>query len=300
MADNIKVQKEKIIRIPLGISTECVCDLPISMVEKHNIEMIYYSVVTEHGVFRDRDEISPENVYEHMDNGGQKAESKTPSAREYEAFFKDLLNKYDKIIHITISSGIDEDAYKNAYLAKERLNKLGERVDIIDSLSISSGMGLVVYKACEYRDMGWKPDKIYNELIGYRHKISTSFMMHDLWYFYLNDRVNLWLVKLCKLLNVRLVMVLKEGKMKLGRIYFGNFNSVAKWYVKDRLFLKNNIVKEKIFVTHAACNSKLLAGIKYEIEENVQFKDIIINKASATVSSNCGPSTFGLLFVKNK
>lgn len=298
MADKIKIGPvEKRKKLPLGIATECVCDLPRGMVEKHNIEMIYYSIVTERGVFRDRDEITPENIYEHMENGGQKAESISPTVKEYENFFRQLLDKYEHVIHITISKGID-DSYEKAYKAKEKIGNIGDKLDIIDSMSISTGMGLLVHKACELKEEGLTPNNIYNELVVYRHKISVSFIMHDFWYFYLNDLVSLKTVKFCNLLSIRPVLAMKEGKIKLSMLLFGNFASCAKLYIKLRFLFKKNIVPDKLFFTHSGCNVKLLNSLKGEIEEQMTFKDIIVSKASATVSSNCGPSTLGVLYVK--
>lgn len=299
MSDNIKVTTEKIKRLPLSISTECVCDLPFSMIEKHNVELIYYYISTEHGVFRDRDEISPENVFEHMDNGGQKAESEPPSSKEYEKFFKEILDKYERVIHICLSSGI-ANAYQSAMIAKERLGKIGERIDIVDSYSLSSGMGLLVDKACEMRDNGVEATKIVRELNVIKYNISTTFIMHDFLYFYLNDRVSLRTVKICNFLNIHPVIRLKNGKMKLGWLFFGNFTNCATWYVKFMLRNKSKIDMDKIFVTHASCSVKLLNNIKQEIDNIGEFNDVIINKASATVSSNCGPNTFGVLCIRNK
>lgn len=298
MADNINGKSEKTTRLPLSISTECVCDLPFSMIEKHNVDIIYYSISTEYGLFRDRDEISPENIFEHMDNGGQKAESQPPFIDEYVEFFKKILEKYDRVIHISLSSGIS-NAYQNALIAREKLGRIGGRIDIVDSCSLSSGMGLLVYKACDMRDKGINATKIVRELNVIKNNISTTFIMHDLWYFYLNDRVSLKMVKLFDFFNIHPVIRLKKGKMKLAWLFFGNFSSAAIWYTRFILRNKSRIDLDKIFITHASCSVKMINNIRREVESIGNFKDIIINKASATVSSNCGPNTFGILCIRN-
>ena len=42
----------------IAISTECVADLPKKMFEQYGVEIIYYDIETDSGVFRDTEEIS--------------------------------------------------------------------------------------------------------------------------------------------------------------------------------------------------------------------------------------------------
>ncbi|MGN0692774.1 MAG: DegV family protein, partial [Oscillospiraceae bacterium] len=57
------------------------------------------------------------------------------------------------------------------------------------------------------------------------------------------------------------------------------------------------INKKRLFITYAGCSVKTVSEISAEAEKLCKFDEVIITRASATVSSNCGPGTLGVLFV---
>ena len=54
----------------------------------------------------------------------------------------------------------------------------------------------------------------------------------------------------------------------------------------------------RLFITHADCSVRTISKIKAEVEKLCRFDEVMVTKASATVSSNCGPETVGVLFVR--
>ena len=55
------------------ITTDCVCDLPDEMLRDNNIDIVYFYIETDTGRFRDRSEITAQNIFEYLKNGGKKA-----------------------------------------------------------------------------------------------------------------------------------------------------------------------------------------------------------------------------------
>ncbi|MGN0165714.1 MAG: DegV family protein [Lachnospiraceae bacterium] len=286
-------------RKPLRITTDSVCDLPFGMLEEYDIDVIFFHIVTENGRFLDRDEMTADNVFEHMDNGGFKAESESPSIQEYVDFFRKNLRKYEKIIHITIGGNISK-AYKNAAEAILRMGNNGERVLLVDSETLSTGMGLLAVSGAEMVRKGLEANTIFRQLELMKKRISTTFIVPDLMYFYLNDKTKLLTVKIFDLFQLHPVLTIKDGKIKLMYIAVGNYQNAIRRYVKWRLKRISKIDKKRVFLTHAACNVKTVANAKQEIENCGGFEDIILTKASATISSNCGPGALGVLFMKTK
>ena len=71
-------------------------------------------------------------------------------------------------------------------------------------------------------------------------------------------------------------------------------------YVKDLLRHSKQIDTSVLFFAYAGCTVHQIEEILEEVEKYMYFDRIIIQKASATVSSNCGVGVFGLMFVKKK
>lgn len=281
----------------IGITTDCICDLPLGILEEYNIDMIYFHVATENGLFLDREEITADNVFEHMDNGGLRAEAQDPTVQEYKEFFEEKLKEYETIIHVSVSSKVGK-AYSRAGQALEKLGNAGHRVKLFDSMQISTGIGLLALRAAEMRKAGMEASNIFKELEIARKKVSVSFMLTDALYLYLNDKVKLRTVKWVSLFKIRPVLKVKDGCVKVSKIYIGNYAGCTRRYVKSVLKKIDSIDKTRIFITNSKCNLTALALAKKEVKYRGEFKQVIINKTSGSLASEIGPNSFGILFIR--
>ena len=93
----------------------------------------------------------------------------------------------------------------------------------------------------------------------------------------------------------RPVLVLKKGKMGVGRVYFGSREHSWKKYIDSVLKYPSGIDKRILFVTYVGLTKKDMDWIREQIESKVKFEVIYFQKASPVIAVNCGPGTFGLL-----
>ena len=279
-----------------GITSDCVCDLPQRLLNDYGIEVIPFHIRTESGCFSDITEITSDNVLEYIAEG-HKPISSASTAEEYRAFFEKQLKKHDKLIHITITSGMSL-AFENACRAAEELNG---NVTVIDSMHLSTGMGQIVIQAARLAEYGKSTEEIIDFITELRERVSTSFIAYSADCLYLNGKISRATAAVCKLFSVHPVLTInRNGQMKLGGVYVGNYENAAKKYIAKRLKGCTDIDRSCLFITHAGCSTKLLSLIRYEVERYNRADKIEITTASSTVSSNCGPSSFGVLFVHTK
>lgn len=279
------------------ISTECVADLPTALLEENRIEIIYFDIKTESGVFRDTDEIDSHNVMEYMMGGKQMAYSIPPSANNFQVYFSNLLKKYQKIVHICISSGISS-SYQNAMLATEQMGEEGKRVHIVDSKSLSGGQGLITLEAVRLKNSGLSCEEIVSRLNGFIPRVSTTFLSNNADYLYYNGKVKKGIRDLCHILRVHPVLSMENGKLSVRKVYIGNYNRGAKKYIKRVIKKSNTVIRQRAFINYAGCSVDMLETIKSNLDAIVHFEELYCQQASATISCNCGPKTFGILFVK--
>lgn len=283
----------------VGILAECVCDLPKNILNEHGIDILYFLIETESGVFTDSDEITSENVIHYLETGGKKTKSSPPPSDVYFRTFEKNLKKYDDIILVAISSGIS-DSCKNARAAVEMMGSEGNRVHIFDSQHLSTGLGFLVLRAAELADSGCGTEEILAELEELKTHVSTSFIAKDADYLYRNGRVSAFVKKLCTAFHIHPVLMMHKGTLKVKNIYFGSYESSCRAYIRCGLKGQKNIDKKCGFITHAGCSVKMLRMITAEAEKYCHFDELKITAASATVSGNCGPDTFGVLFMRKK
>lgn len=283
----------------VGIIAECVCDLPKKTLSNLDIYVLYFLIETENGVFTDTDEITAENIIFYMENGGLKTKSSPPSTEVYRKAFEKNLKKYDEVILITISSCISssfEDAKKAAALFDDRK----ERIHIFDSGHLSSGLGFLVLHAAELANSGYSSASIIAELEQLKNRVSTTFMAKNADYLYRNGLVPRIMKNACTFFNLHPVLKMKNGRITLKSFIFGNYDYACKKYVRRELKNNYSINKKRAFVTHVGCSVRMLRIITTEIEKSAHFEELNITTASATISSNCGPGTFGLLFIRDE
>ncbi|MGN0691202.1 MAG: DegV family protein [Oscillospiraceae bacterium] len=280
----------------VGILTDCVCDLPKSTLRNWGVDILYFLVETESGVFTDTDEITAENVIDHMENGG-KTKSAPPPPEVYKKAFEKNLRRYDEVVHVAISSHISHSC-ENAEKAVKLMGDDGKRVHIFDSGHLSTGIGFLVMRAAELANQGRTADKILSELDELKTRVSTSFIAKNADYLHRNGLVPSYVKKLCNALSIHPVLAMKNGDLKLKTIIIGSFETACRYYIKLTLKDKNNIDRRSAYITHAGCSVKMLKAINKEVNNCCSFDELTVTDASATISSNCGPGTFGVLFVR--
>ncbi len=279
------------------ITTDCACDLPTELLRSNNIDIIYFYIITEHGRFRDLDEVTAQNLFDHWLNGGKQAETTAPSVDEFKEFFLAKLKDYDEIIHIGISSRISRSVENST----EALNQMGEdrkRVHIFDSLHLSTGIGHLVLIASDLLKRGHDVSEILSTLEQMRTKVSTTFMVQNAEYLYRNGRISKNVKNLCDFFHIRPVLRLVDGYIKLDSVLIGGYEESALRYVRRELRKHKHIKKDRLFITHAGCTVNDIKIVRKEVEKLIDIDNIIISDASATISGNSGPRTFGVLFVK--
>lgn len=283
----------------VGIVAECVCDLPKSYIAEHNIDIVYFVIETDSGVFTDTDEITAENILGYMQAGGMKSRSSAPQPEVYKKVFEKNLGKYDEIILVAISSGISLSC-ENAERAVSEMGEAGKRVHVFDSKHLSTGLGHIVMKAAELAEGGLSARKIIPELEALRGRVSTSFITENVDFLYRSGKVSEKVKRICTAFNIHPVLAMKNGELTLKSVCIGRYEKSCSRYIRGELKNADKIDKKRAFLTYAGCSVKMLERIKSEIAGKCRFDKLIQTKASATISSNCGPNSFGILFIRKK
>lgn len=280
------------------IVAECVCDLPRTWLLEHNVDIVYFSVETDRGVFADTSEITSENLIEYILRGGKKALSMAPSPEAYREVFEKNLEKYDEIILVTISSKISL-ALQNAQKALDGMDaEYARRIHLFDSWHLSSGLGHLVVKAAEMAERGALADEILAALEVLKDKVSTGFIAESVDYLYRNGKVSEKTKKICTAFDIHPILAMKDGALVLQSITRGSYRKACIRYIKQTLRKSKTIERNSAYITHAGCSTKMLDFIKKEVEKVYSFDNLTVTKASATISSNCGPNSFGILFIR--
>lgn len=276
------------------ISSDCTCDLSKELLDKYGVEVIYFYISTDRGCFKDRVEMTATNVVEYFDNGGQRISTAAPAVSEYVDFFTNELKKHDEIIHITISEELSM-SYKNAVAAS---GQFGGKVHVLDSGHLSTGIAHMVIRAVELAREEKTVDEILQSLEQMKNKVSTSFIAYNADYLHRTGRVGKTVRNICATFQIHPVLSMKDGKMILKSVRIGDYDKAVLRYVRGELRNPSLIKQNRAFITYSTCPVRTLSKIKAQVRKCCPFEEIWETKASATITSNCGANTVGVLFVR--
>ncbi|MCD8203822.1 MAG: DegV family protein [Coprobacillus sp.] len=282
----------------IGVSTETFSDLSDELIKEFDIHIIHSSVIMGDEVKTDGLDINSQDVFEYYDKTGMLTRTSAINVSEFTNYFEELLKDYDEIVHISFTSK-SSATYFNALKASEEFNG---RVLVIDSLSLSTGMGLLALKASDLvREGKMSAPMIKDYLDEYKTRLCVSFVVNTLEYLYRGGRCNGITAAVAKVLQIKPEIILEEGEMHSKNKYRGKDEKIVSSYVNDVLTLFPSPDLDRVFITTSS--SDLPLEMREAAESALKergFKHIYYTVAGATIATHCGPKTLGILFVNSE
>ncbi len=277
----------------IAISAESTIDLPKELLEKHDIHILPFTVILGERSAYDGD-ITPNDIFRFVKDTGKLPKTAAINQSQYFEHFTKLKKEYDAIIHLSLSSKISS-SYQNAVNAAANV----EKVRVIDSRSLSTGIALLAYYAEKLVKEGKTLDEVVNLVKERRNLDQTSFILEKVNFLYKGGRCSLLSFIGANLLGIKPQILVKEGAMKPGKKYRGNIKIATIKYVKDTLEQFNNPDLSQVFITYTTADKDLVDEIK-EILKERGFENIEETTAGATITSHCGEHCLGILYLCNK
>ena len=275
------------------ITADSTCDLSPEIISELDITLAPLGIVVEDTTYHDGVDIFPADVFRFVDNEGKACKTSAVNVYEYDALFRRFAERYDAVVHINIGSGFSA-CHQNARVAAEEF----ENVFVVDSQNLSSGSGHLVYEAAQMAKQGASAADICARLEYLAPRIEASFVIDRLDYLYKGGRCSALAMLGANLLQLKPCIEVVDGKMTVGKKYRGRFDNCLESYVHDRLSGRDDIVYERIFITHPLCTPETVQKVRETVATLAPFEQIIETNAGCTVSNHCGPNTLGVLFIR--
>ncbi len=273
----------------ITVSVESTNDLTQRLLDRYNISSIPFEIVLKDKSFKDG-ELSTQDLFDYVDQNGMLPKTNALNEFEYTEYFSELLKKADAVVHICLSSGLSS-SYANA----ERASKSLKNVYVVDSQSLSTGIGLLAIHARELAEQGVAPDKIKEILEQRREKLQVSFVIERLDYLYKGGRCNALSLLGANLLKIRPRIVVKNGKMGSDKKYRGTMDKVVAKYCQETLAEFDTPDLDKVFITYTTATEGMVKAAR-EALADAGFKNIYETHAGCTIASHCGGNTLGILY----
>lgn len=276
------------------ITADSTCDLPSNIIEDKDITIIPLSILLGEQSYLDGVEVHPVGIYDYVKKTGVLPKTSAVTPSEYAKVFKSFTDEGKAVVHIGLSSAISS-TYQNAVLAALDM----PNVYCVDSKSLCTAMGLLVLKACDFRDKGFDAKKIANKLNSLVPKISTSFVLDNLEYLHKGGRCSGVARFGANVLGLKLSIAANaEGKLDVAKKYRGKIENVYKQYINDCIADTSKIDLQRVVIATSGDVSKETVAYAKGLAMGKNFKEVIIADAGCTISSHCGPKTLAVFFMR--
>jgi len=279
----------------IRIISDSTCDLPKELLERYNIDIIPLHIHLGEEEYEDGRNITPEEIYRWSDEHNTTPKTAAVSMMEVLDTFEPVLKNGDEIISFSISDSMSTTG-NVMRMAVEEL-EAEQRVHVIDSANLSSGVGLLVLEAAKMADEGMKAEEIVSVIETLKPRVRASFVVDTLTYLHRGGRCSSVAVLAGGVLKLHPKIVVENGKMSVQKKYRGKINSVVKTYVKEMEEDLRMAKKDYVFLTHSGCDEELIGEIKAYLKSLEYFEEIHVARAGSVISSHCGPGTLGVLYI---
>ena len=275
------------------ITSDSTSDLSAELIERYNITTIPLSITLGGKTYHDGVDITPDDIYEHQAKTGEFPKTAAINVDEATNFFKGFVDDGKTVIHFGISSEMSS-TFNNCRIAAEELGN----VYVIDNKNLSTGTGLLMLAAAEMANAGKSAEEIVTKINELIPCVSASFVIDDLDYLYKGGRCTALEMFGANLLKLKPCIQVKDGKMGVSKKYRGKYGDVLKQYVNEQLSNPDDLVTDRVFVTHAGCKPEIVESVLNQVKESGIFDEVFLTRAGCTISSHCGANTLGVLFIR--
>lgn len=194
------------------VITDSTSDLPKSLLEEKDVEVLPLIIEFEGKDYIDGIDITFPQLATKMEYSDDFPKTAGINPQRFVECYKKYLDQGYKIISIHLSSKMS-GTYQSACMAKNMLET--DDIVVIDSLNVTSGLGLLVLKACRLRDSGMGLSEIENSIKQTIPHIKSSLVFGSLDNLVKGGRLSKAAGMVGNLLGIKLILEVNNGEMKV-------------------------------------------------------------------------------------
>lgn len=275
------------------IIADSTCDLSKDLIEQYDISILPLCVVMGEKSYYDGVEITPDEIYVWADANKTTPKTAALSFDKTLDILRPFMDNGDDIIFIGISSKMSTTCNVARLIAEQEEY---DRLFVIDSLNLSTGIGLQVLRAAQMAAEGKSAEEIVAQIENDRSKVRASFVVDTLTYLSRGGRCTAVTAMLASAFKLHPMIVVKDGVMGVDKKFRGKLPVALSNYFNE---LKDDLLAsdpERVFITHSGCDDSTI-NLVYDLVNGLDyFKNIHITRAGGVISSHCGYGTLGILF----
>ncbi|MDY2794602.1 DegV family protein [Peptostreptococcus porci] len=275
-----------------------VVDSSSEITQEESKEMGVYclplTVSFEEDMFRDGVDLSYDEFYDKLSEYESLPKTSQVTPYLYEEAFKEILSNGDIPVAITLSSEIS-GTYNSAILAS---NQFEEEIHIIDSLTTSCALKLIIKYALSIIDKYDDPVEFVNEIEKIKKKAKIFYLLDTLEYLYKGGRLSKFSALAGSILSIKPIISFDDS----GKVVM--VSKSRGW--KKGISLLSDLVKESgeideklgVILSYSGKDSSIVDSLKQKSESlfSLDVNAIPVTQIGCTIGTHAGPGTIGISY----
>lgn len=273
----------------IAIVTDSTCDLPDELVQEYGIRVLPLRILYKDGEYRDNVEITADDVYSRLHE--EIPTTSLPYPTDVEELFTQLKEEgFSHVLAIHLSAGLSGTSQLIENAARQ---VKGMAVQVVDSRSISMGLGFTVLEAAKAVQGSMDFEGLAAHVQAVIKKMRVYFVLDTLEYLKKGGRIGKISGTLGQIMNVKPIITINDegvytthSKVRGRRQSLDRLIEIAKDHISQ--------AASRVGVCHGAAESDCLALVQ-ALEHLDNVTELITGHVSPVIGVHTGPGTIGFV-----
>jgi DegV family protein with EDD domain len=194
----------------IGVVTDSTADLPPALQQRYGLGMVPLIVNWDNQTFRDKLDLTTAQFYQRLRTSKTLPKTGAPSLAAFETAFREQLAEHDAVISINLASKLS-GTYAVARKAAESVDP--RRISVIDSGSVSVGLGWLAEMAATLAQQGLEPAEVVERVEEARGRLRILALVETLEFLQRGGRIGRAAALAGTLLSVKPILSIRDGEV---------------------------------------------------------------------------------------
>ena len=273
----------------VALVTDTSCDLSEEQLQAYDIRLVSLRVATSEGEFRDRLEIDQDTLYSLLKR--ELPKTSLPLPEDVSALYRQLKEEgCTRVVHMTISSNLS-GTYNMVRLIAEETE--GMQVDVVDTRTLSCGLGLLVLEAAESLAKGMSVEDTLARVEHLRSTQLGAFVIRTLEFLRKGGRIGLVEGVVGSLLQIKPVIYVNDDGVYNTLVKARGFTNALN-AMSDECFKRFQGRKVRIAIVNGAAYEEAVK-LRDRFLEKLDVVSSFISPVSPALAIHTGPGLLGAI-----
>ena len=277
----------------IRIVTDSSSDFEPAVAKRRKVEIVSMPIQFGKATFLDGKTITSEVFYKLLKEGKENPSTSQPTPNDFLKVFESAKAAGDQVVAVLLSSALS-GTVQSAMIAKGMCDY--EEIYIVDSLSATAGIQILVNYACKLRDSGLKAADIAAQLEQIKGRIRIFAAIDTLEYLRRGGRISTLQAGLGTMTKLKPVIAVREGAMAITGKAFGTGAAIKQLLKLITDHPVDDAFPSYFLYTDDKTREELLLPKLREmgaLPQRLHYSCI-----GATIGTHIGPGALGLAYIE--